>query len=55
MSDIRLEVISAFRFNRYMVECEFEVKKGDTLWGIGFNRYMVECEFFCDSARFCRL
>ena len=33
-------------FNRYMVECEFEVLGLITKIFWVFNRYMVECEFF---------
>ena len=32
-------------FNRYMVECEFQVKGETWITNICFNRYMVECEF----------
>ena len=34
----------ANRFNRYMVECEFEKKIKMPGTGVCFNRYMVECE-----------
>ena len=32
------------RFNRYMVECEYIVKKCSPRGRYCFNRYMVECE-----------
>ena len=32
------------RFNRYMVECEFETWLHNSTGIRSFNRYMVECE-----------
>ena len=34
------------RFNRYMVECEFDLicERSEPSWS--FNRYMVECELY---------
>ena len=44
--DFKAEVKAKIkRFNRYMVECEFNCR--DEINGVygSFNRYMVECEF----------
>mgnify|MGYP000842980114 CR=1 FL=1 len=40
------------RFNRYMVECEFDLicERSEPSWS--FNRYMVECEFLHSSGIF---
>ena len=35
---------SNFRFNRYMVECEFGRRTLEVNGRYSFNRYMVECE-----------
>ena len=34
----------SWRFNRYMVECEYISKPQLSLAATRFNRYMVECE-----------
>ena len=39
-----MSINSHFRFNRYMVECEYKCPAGVWTIGYGFNRYMVECE-----------
>ena len=41
----------AYRFNRYMVECECSKWELDKQYETGFNRYMVECECEIKSIR----
>ena len=39
------QVNGKIRFNRYMVECEFDTLQQEKGWELSFNRYMVECEY----------
>ena len=44
MTSFMISINNHLRFNRYMVECEFDVQQGCWFYVYGFNRYMVECE-----------
>ena len=48
-----LLLCSVYRFNRYMVECEYASFAFSNASFARFNRYMVECEYFYFTCRYC--